>query len=98
MATDTARRNYWQLPTFVLGIAAAIAAVAAFPPQPPSAADRLSWQLDELRQALDRRPTDLPAVEALLPQVAAAEQSPDAGPLAHFLAGSAHLALAEAAP
>lgn len=99
MATDSARRNYWQLPTFVLGVAAAIAAVAAFPPQPPSAADRLKCQLDELRQALDRKPVDPSAVEALLPQAAAAaEQVPDAAPLAHYLAGSAQLALAEAAP
>jgi len=103
MATDSAppsvRRNYWQLPTFALGVAAAISAVAAFPPQPPSPADRLRDQLAELRQALDRRPADLATVEALTPQAAAAaEQFPDTAPLAHFLAGSGHLALAEVSP
>ncbi|HET6572899.1 MAG TPA: hypothetical protein VFG68_04800, partial [Fimbriiglobus sp.] len=99
MATDSAHRHYWQLPTFALGVAAAVAAVAAFPPQPPSPADRLTSQLDDLRHALDRRPPDLRAVEALLPHAdAAAEQVPYAAPLAHYLAGSGHLALAEANP
>ena len=103
MATDTAptsaRRNYWQLPIFALGVAAAVSAVAAFPPQPRSPADRLSSQLAELRQALERRPVDLTTIDALTPQAAAAaEQFPDAAPLAHFLAGSGHLALAEANP
>ena len=108
MATDTAadaptrRRHYWQLPTFALGVAAAVAAYTAFPPRPASPADRAARQLTDLQQALDRRSTDAATVEAittLTPQVAAAaEQFPDSAPLAHFLAGSGYLALAEAAP
>ncbi len=105
MATDTAadapaRRHYWQLPTFALGVAAAVAAYTAFPPRPASPADRLGKQLTDLRQALDQRPfIDYKAVESLTPQVAAAaEEFPDSAPLAHFLAGSGYLALAESAP
>jgi hypothetical protein len=106
MATDPAaparRRNFWQLPTFALGVAAAIAAVAAFPPQPLSPAERTQRELADLRQALDRsggKSPDLTAVEALTPKAAAAaEQFPELAPLAHFLAGSGHLALAETAP
>jgi tetratricopeptide (TPR) repeat protein len=101
MATDSApvRRNFWQLPTFVVGVAAAISAVAAFPPQPRSPAERLRDQLTELREALERRPADLATIGALTPQAAAAaEQFPDAAPLANFLAGSGQLALAEVAP
>jgi FimV-like protein len=107
MATDTAaappahsrRRNFWQLPTFVLGVAAAVAAYAAFPPPPVTPADRLGRQLAELRQAIDRRPVNRGTVEVLASQAAAAaEQFPESAPLIHFLVGSGYLALAETVP
>ena len=101
MATDTAapappvRRNYWQLPTFVLGAVAAVAAWTAFPPPAAGPADRFAADLAALKAALDKRPIDLPAVEALTPRVAAeAEQHPDA----HFLIGTGYVVLAEQAP
>lgn len=105
MATDTAapappvRRNYWQLPTFALGAAAAVAAWTAFPPPPANPADRAASDLTALRAALDKRPIDLPTVEALTPQVAAAlEHTTDADPFAHYLAGTGFVVLAEQVP
>ena len=91
MATDTAapappvRRNYWQLPTFVLGAAAAAAAWTAFPPPTIRFPAQTTDSVAALRVALDRRPIDLQAVETLTPQVAATAGE-DA--VAHFLAGS----------
>ena len=101
MATDTAplrTRHYWQLPTFAAGVAAAIFAWTAFPPTPRSPAERFESDQASLREALDRRPIDVAAVERLAPAVAAGtEQFPDRAN-AHYLAGSGFLALAEASP
>jgi len=104
MATDTApapqrSRNYWQLPTFAVGIAAAIAAWTAFPPLPRNPADRFVSDQAALREALDRKPTDLGTIERLAPLVSdGAEQFPEQSASAHYLAGSGYLALAEASP
>ncbi len=104
MATETApapprSRNYWQLPTFAVGIAAAVAAWTAYPPPPRNPADRFAADQVALREALDRRPADLGSVERLAPAVAdGAEQFPEQAASAHYLAGSGYLALAEASP
>jgi hypothetical protein len=105
MATDTAPaptaappRRLWQLPTFVAGLAALYAAYtyAPVPPADPAAAARSA--LGDLRSALDRRPVDVAAVQALVRTVADAAASPDLGQQADFLAGSGYLALAEHDP
>lgn len=107
MATDTAppspaptsRQNYWQLPTFALGVAAAAAAWAYFPPPPADPADTFARDLTRLRGALDRRPADLTTVEALAGPVAAdADRFPQHAAAARFVAGSSLLALAETDP
>lgn len=107
MATDSApvpaapsrRRHYWQLPVFVLGVAAAVAAYVAFPPPPRDPADQFARDLTRLRTALDRRPVDLGTVKELVPvAVEGAERFPAAASQARFLAGSGHLAMAEAEP
>jgi len=106
MATETAPappasppRNYWQLPTFLLG-AAAMAAAWTYTPAPvanPGAVFR--GTLDALAQAVERRPADVPAVEGLTRRVVEmADQFPDAADEAQFLAGSGYLVLAVYGP
>ena len=48
------RRNYWQLPLFVLGVTAAIAAWRAFPPKPDNPTESFQKDLIALKQAVDR--------------------------------------------
>lgn len=107
MATDTApptpaptsRRNYWQLPTFAVGVAAAISAWLFFPPPPADPAVVFARDLTRLREALDRQPVDLATVESLTPGVAAdSDRFPHHTATARFLAGSGTLAIAEADP
>jgi TolA-binding protein len=87
------------LPTFALGVAAAAAAWINFPLAPPSPAALFNRDLGDLKQALDSRPIDRAHAEALVAKVAgAADQFPAEAARAHFLAGSAYAALAEAAP
>ena len=90
------RRNYWQLPLFVLGVTAAIAAWRTFPPQPDNPADLFQKDLGALKQAVDRKPVD-PGhlVEAARKVDTAFEQFPGEANQANFLLGSAHGFLAE---
>ena len=90
------RRNYWQLPLFVLGVTAAIAAWRTFPPQPDNPADLFQKDLGALKQAVDRKPVDAgQLVEAARKVEMAFEQFPSEANQAHFLLGSAHGYLAE---
>ncbi|MFO0851545.1 MAG: hypothetical protein U0871_23745 [Gemmataceae bacterium] len=101
MATDTApppappRPNPRQLPLFAAGVAAAVAAYLAFPPPAADPAVRFARDLDALKTALDRRA----GLENAIPVVAAAaDRFPDRASSAHYLLGSAQLALAESSP
>lgn len=109
MATDTApapaaqhpgtRRNFWQLPVFVAGVAAAVAAYTAFPPPPEDAADRTRRDLAALRPLVDKRAPDVSALSQYTLRVStAADKSADLAPLAHLLAGCGFVALAEHGP
>ena len=101
MATESAPviRNYWQLPTFVVGVAAAIAAFTAFPPPPTDPAVQFRDDLSALRQLVDRRPPDVAGLESLSRQVAQfADQNPASADQAHFLAASGWVVLAEYGP
>ncbi len=92
------RRHYWQLPLFVLGVAAAIAAWCVFPPPPDNPADLFQRDLAALKQAVDRKPAvDATALGEASRKVAGAyEQYPADANQTHFLLGSACGFLAEA--
>jgi hypothetical protein len=103
MATETAPaspttvfRNYWQLPVFAIGVAAASAAWA-YVPSPlvePSVAFRSA--LAHLTAAIEKRPVDLAEVEKYIDQVAeAAAQFPNDVHQINFLIGSGYVVLAE---
>ena len=98
MATDSAppaRRQFWQLPMFVLGLVAAGAAWKYFPPQPVNAGERVAQDLHSLRHALDRKTIDPREVEALMGRLASAPELVGDDPLTRHLLGSAHVVLAE---
>lgn len=90
------RRHQWQLPAFVAGVAAAIAAVVYFPPQPSDPAAAFRGQLAKLRKQLDQKPPEVIALDDLVrrldPQV---DKHPAEATNAHFLIGSARLVAAE---
>ena len=90
------RRNYWQLPLFVLGVTAAIAAWRAFPPKPDNPTESFQKDLIALKQAVDRKPVEPEPLAAASRKVEAAfEQFPAESNQSHFLLGSAHAFLAE---
>ncbi|MGL6094806.1 MAG: hypothetical protein ACRC7O_03245, partial [Fimbriiglobus sp.] len=94
-----APRNYWQLPTFAVGLAAAVAAVAAFPPPPADPAQRSRDDLAVIRQLIDRKPPDPGTLEPIARRVAAeADADPQTANAANFLTGVAFVTLAETAP
>ena len=91
------RRHYWQLPLFVLGVVAAIAAWRVFPPPPDNPSDLFQKDLAALKQAVDRKPVDAGAlVEAGRKVESGYEQYPADANQSHFLLGSARGFLAEA--
>jgi hypothetical protein len=102
MATDTARsttppaaRHLWQVPALFLGVAAVIAVLTVRPysPNTPAAADHL---LREARRALEQSPPDAAtALQKVDRVLAMADHYPQLAGEAHFLAGSAHLRLAD---
>jgi hypothetical protein len=106
MATDTAPtsdtrrrpRQLWQLPVFLLGVAALVGVWHARPYLRPDPAARFAADLDELRKAVERPTPDVKTAIAvgqkLLPRVA--EQPALAGET-HFLLGSAYLFQSESA-
>jgi tetratricopeptide (TPR) repeat protein len=90
------RRHIWQLPTFAIGLTAAILAWQAFPPKPESPGDGYRRDLAALSAQLDKKTIDPAAVEAQVRKVSAAvDQYPSEAARAHFLIGTAHMMLAE---
>src|SRR5881398_3670747 len=103
MATDTARstapapaRHLWQVPAFILGVAALTAVLVLRPyfgPDTPAAAEH---QLREARKALEQVPPDpAAAVQRGLRVLALADRYPQMAGEAHFVVGSARLRLAD---
>ena len=96
---DPARKHIWQLPVFVCGLAAA-AAAAKFTPAPqtdPAAA--FVATLTDLRQAVQQRPLDIPALEKLTRRaIETKDEQPDSATTSHYLIGSAYVAFAEHGP
>jgi tetratricopeptide (TPR) repeat protein len=103
MATDPARsnpspaRHLWQVPAFLLGVAAVVAVLYVV--RPPTSADGpagAEHQLREGRKALEQLPPDLnTALQRADAVLAAADRYPQLAGEAHFLAGTAHLRLAD---
>ena len=97
--TASSRRNYWQLPLFVLGVCAMAASWQYFPLKPLSATERFMKELAQLEKAIDRRPIDIGRLEELAPQVAdAAKDYPEHVESAHNFAGQAYILLARNEP
>ncbi len=102
MATDTARsttppaaRHLWQVPAFLVGVAAAVAAPAVRSHFTDSAC-AAECHLRDARKALDQSPPDLAAAARQADRaLALADRYPQFAGEAHFLAGSAHLRLAD---
>lgn len=98
MVTDSATptRNYWQLPVFLLGIAAMAAAYKQFPPPTPSQSSQTQSALVAVRSAMTAKPM---AWESVREQIPVLEAGLDEMPLPDsptcFLVGSWHLAAAE---
>ncbi len=99
MATDTAprpaRRMYWQLPVFALGVTAAVFAWRYFPQT--GLADTRSVEQDRysLRQSIARRPADLAEVQSLLAKLGDAGTRAGGDSEVAYVQGSAYLLLAE---
>src|SRR5437764_903805 len=94
MATDTARssppaRHLWQVPTFLLGVAAAVAVVYVRPYFSAETGPAAEYHLREARKALDQADPAAALQQAGL-VLAAADRHPQLAGEAHFLAGSAH--------
>ena len=102
MATDPAPsappRRLWQLPTFLLGLAALVALYHAGQRLRPSVADRFDRAIIALRPAVDRWPPDVDQVEAALRKFPDSEPPTNKATQVRYLTGSAYVALAEAKP
>jgi tetratricopeptide (TPR) repeat protein len=102
MATDPAppapHRRLWQLPTFLVGLAALIGLWNYGPRLRPSVSDRFDRAIQALRPAVDHWPPDVDQVQAALRKLPVGDPPPDKAAQVHYLIGSAHVALAEATP
>ncbi len=102
MATDTAprpaRRMYWQLPVFALGVTAAVFAWRYFPQT--GLADTRSVEQDRftLSQSLARRPIDIADVQSLLTKLGDAGTRTGGDSEVAYVQGSGYLLLAEQGP
>lgn len=103
--SETPPRHYWQLPTFLLGVAALVAAVVAFPPAPKDPAVAFRSEVLALRTAIEQRgispltTRQIAAIAAATKQVAAdAAQFPDFSADAQLAVGSGYVFLADYGP
>ncbi|HEX3150459.1 MAG TPA: hypothetical protein VHR66_20440 [Gemmataceae bacterium] len=102
MATDPAPiasppRRLWQIPTFLVGVAALVAMWHAGHRFRPSTSERFNRASVALRSSLERWPPDVDQVQAALRKLPEGEPPADKATLVHYLVGSAYVALAEAA-
>ncbi|MCZ2344171.1 MAG: tetratricopeptide repeat protein [Bacteroidales bacterium] len=104
-STDATPRNYWQLPTFVLGLTALVAAVIAFPPAPQDPAVTFRAEVFALRAAIEQRgispltPQQITAIATATQQVASeAPRFPAYLTDAHFAVGTGYVFLADYGP
>ncbi len=98
MATDSAptSRNLWQLPVFLLGIAALVAVWFGRSYWHLTPAQRYERDLTELKQTLDRVPVDPTQVQSLLRKVQGIDPPPHLAKQVPYVIGSATVVIAEA--
>jgi len=100
MATESApprdyARRLWQLPTFLVGLAALWALWQSGDRLRPSVAERYERAIQALRPAVDRWPPDVDQVQAALRKLPRQEPPPGMAAKVRYLTGSAYVALAE---
>lgn len=97
LATDRPAepRRYWQIPTFLLGLAALFAAYKFVPLPAFGTATSADDSVAELTAALERKSLDAAAIEPILRKLTASNPSDTA---ANFAIGSGYVALADLAP
>ena len=100
MATESAppreyARRLWQLPTFLVGLAALWVLWHSGDRLRPSLADRYDRAIQALRPAVDRWPPDVDQVQAALRKLPREDPPPALAPKVRYLTGSAYVALAE---
>ena len=101
----TESRHYWQLPTFFLGVTAAIASFLYFPPPPTDPAVAFQRDVVALRAAIEQRGIN-PLTQAEIAQIAAAtsqitalaDRFPELANAAHFAAATGYIFLADHGP
>src|SRR5205085_4732895 len=93
-------RRLWQVPVFLLGAAAFVAAWQGWLPlSTPDPALAFLKELAALRSAAERANPDAAELKALLARSAAgAESFPEHAPAIHFALGTAYARLAELTP
>lgn len=98
MATESAppSRNLWQLPVFLLGIAALAAVWFGRPYWHLTAAQRYERDVAELKQTLDKVPVDPSHVQALLRKIQSSDPPPQLAKQMSYVVGSATVIIAEA--
>src|SRR5687767_1136974 len=98
MATESAppSRNLWQLPVFLLGIAALAAVWFGRPYWHLTAAQRYERDVAELKQTLDKVPDDPSHIQALLRKIQSADAPPQLARQMPYVVGSATVIIAEA--
>src|SRR5262249_33582430 len=101
MATDPAvppgdrTHPLWQVPTFLVGFTALYIFRPSGPKPRPSVGDRYERSLHAPRPAVARRPPDIDRTHAALRKAPAEPPPAELAPQAHYLIGSALVALAE---
>ena len=103
MATDPApprdrTRSLWQVPTFLVGLAALVALWHAGDRLRPSVGEQYKRTLLALKPAVDRSPADVDQINSVLRRLPAADPPPEMLTVTRYMVGSAHVALAEANP
>jgi hypothetical protein len=103
MAMDSApprdrTRRLWQVPTFLVGLAALVALWHSGDRLRPSIPEQYKRALLALKPAADRSPADVDQINSALRRLPSADPPPELLTLTRYLVGSAHVALAEANP
>ncbi|WP_157369812.1 tetratricopeptide repeat protein [Zavarzinella formosa] len=88
-------RSLWQLPAFLLGLAALFGLWNHGDKLRPSVTERYQRALEILRASLERWPPDVDQLQAALRRLPKQEVPPEFADRAHFFTGSAYVALAE---
>lgn len=88
-------RRYWQIPTFLAGLAAVYAAYVYSPARTIGPNLATAGELADLRSALEQKTVDAAAIEPILRNLAAANP---VDTQANYAIGSGYMALADLAP